>query len=384
MKSSSMKPKKISTHKKLLFAAYPIIIAVCALAVVFAAVSGSRCIEYLVTDGNTMIKVSSYSQDPEEVLREVGIFDTILSYNVEDKDNYTEIQVEMPVTVSVECDGSQIFTSSGKSTVKELLDNLGIVLSEEDQISCDMEDVLYDGMEINVTRVKTEHKTVTKQLPNQTKYIESPYLDYGEETVISEGSDGKIETIYKGVYINGILESLSIESQSTTEPVDEIIAYGTKGTEPDAAQEQIQQANKGTNVSTEENNHNLEDGQDSQDDVSTTETDTPSSDNIVTTLYGEELEYSKVLNMTATAYTYHSGANITSSGAPAQVGIVAALPSTIPQGTTVYIVAADGSWEYGVAIVGDRPAHDIIDLFMETRDECIQFGVRDALVYILD
>ena len=88
--------------------------------------------------------------------------------------------------------------------------------------------------------------------------------------------------------------------------------------------------------------------------------------------------------MTATAYTYTSGANITSSGVPAQVGVVAALPRTLPQGTRVYIVSPYGSWEYGVATVGDRPANDIIDLFMETYDECIQFGVRDALVYVLD
>ena len=90
--------------------------------------------------------------------------------------------------------------------------------------------------------------------------------------------------------------------------------------------------------------------------------------------------------MTATAYTYSSNSkmNITSSGVPVQVGVVAALPSTIKPGTKVYIVSAYGTWEYGVATVGDTPGRDIIDLFMETESECRQFGVKDALVYILD
>ena len=84
--------------------------------------------------------------------------------------------------------------------------------------------------------------------------------------------------------------------------------------------------------------------------------------------------------MTATAYY---GGGTTSSGAPAQVGIVAALPGVIPAGTRVYIVSPYGSWEYGVAVVGDTPGINVVDLYMDTYEECIQFGMRDALVYIL-
>ena len=54
-------------------------------------------------------------------------------------------------------------------------------------------------------------------------------------------------------------------------------------------------------------------------------------------------------------------------------------------GTKVYIVSAYGDWEYGIAVVGDTGVKgNKIDLFYNTYDECIQFGRRDAIVYILE
>jgi 3D (Asp-Asp-Asp) domain-containing protein len=53
----------------------------------------------------------------------------------------------------------------------------------------------------------------------------------------------------------------------------------------------------------------------------------------------------------------------------------------------MYIEAADGSWIYGYATAEDCGGGikgDKIDLFFDTYDECIQFGVRKAVVYILE
>ena len=103
----------------------------------------------------------------------------------------------------------------------------------------------------------------------------------------------------------------------------------------------------------------------------------------MTTASGEELSYSKIIGIKAYAYTYSAG-SLTASGAPVQVGIVAMLRSTLPQGTRVYVVTNDGKYTYGPAVVGDVPGGDIIDLFFETAEECRQFGVRNATVYVLD
>ncbi len=112
----------------------------------------------------------------------------------------------------------------------------------------------------------------------------------------------------------------------------------------------------------------------------------PENSNVITTSSGETLRYKQVLDMRATAYTYsYNGLDITASGAPVQVGIVSADFSVIPMNSRVYIVAADGSWEYGLAVVGDTGVSgNTIDLFFETKDECIIFGVKNAIVYVLE
>ncbi len=92
------------------------------------------------------------------------------------------------------------------------------------------------------------------------------------------------------------------------------------------------------------------------------------------------------MSMRATAYTTERQTNkITATGAIAQVGIVAVDPSVIPLGTKLYIVSANGSWVYGYAVAGDTGVKgQSIDLFFDTYDECINFGVRTATVYILN
>ncbi len=378
MKAFYKAQAKSSMQKKLLVAAYPIVIIVCAITVIFAAVSGSREIDYVITDGNTNIMISSYSQSPESVLSEAGIKENIIDYQVHDMGEFVQITVYRPMTVTVVCDGHTTLTTLESGSVADVLSKLNIVLDSDDTLSHSLEEQVYDGMEISVTRVNTEYKTVITEIPNSTKYVDSPYLPYGTDKVITEGSSGSKETVYKGIYVDGILESFTVESQQiTSEPIDAVIAHGTKGSPADlvsGSENDYVKASSSTTGGAAES---------AQSEAVISNTDA-ASENSVSTFSGETLAYSKVLNMTATAYTYNSGANITYSGAPAQVGIVAALPSTLPQGTKVYIVAADGSWEYGVAIVGDKPARNIIDLFMETYDECIQFGVRDALVYVLD
>ena len=63
-------------------------------------------------------------------------------------------------------------------------------------------------------------------------------------------------------------------------------------------------------------------------------------------------------------------------------------PELIPYGTELYIVSPDGSYVYGYAIAGDtgggvRSGALIADLFMETYEECVQYGKRTMNVYVL-
>ncbi|MGM9522154.1 MAG: G5 domain-containing protein [Oscillospiraceae bacterium] len=367
MKNSSVPQKERSVQRKLRFAAIPLIIVLCAAGVIFAAVSVSHKFDYVITDGSDIIKVSSYSQIAESVLEEFEINVENATYEVENHDGYTEIIITRTFPVSVTCDGvTETYTVEG-GTAASLLNTLGIVLDTDDMLSCKLTDKLSSGMEIKVTRYDVEYETVETVIPFETKYVDSPYMDEGKTMVVSEGENGLMETTYVRTYIDGVLDSFYVESETVvSKPVSEITATGSN-----------------TTYTHSYSSNNLS-GEAAVALASFSETPSADDENTITTLSGESLSYSKVIDMTATAYTYHSGVNITYSGALAQVGIVAALPGTLPQGTRVYIVAADGSWEYGVAIVGDKPARNILDLFMETYDECVQFGVRDALVYVLD
>lgn len=95
--------------------------------------------------------------------------------------------------------------------------------------------------------------------------------------------------------------------------------------------------------------------------------------------------YSKVLNMRATAYTpdpaENGGWSVTALGTALRRGVVAVDPRVIPLGTELYIegygyaVAEDT----GGAIKGNR-----IDLLFETRSESYWFGRRTVTVYILN
>ena len=106
------------------------------------------------------------------------------------------------------------------------------------------------------------------------------------------------------------------------------------------------------------------------------------------TVPGTNLRFSQLLSFQATAYycePWESG--ITYTGTQARVGAIAVDPDIIPLGTKMYIVSADGEYLYGYCVAEDTGGAiqgNIVDLFFNTYEECIQFGRRDVLIYILD
>ena len=102
---------------------------------------------------------------------------------------------------------------------------------------------------------------------------------------------------------------------------------------------------------------------------------------------GTTLNFSGVKSMTATAYTAgHGGADYTTAtGTLVKVGTVAVDKNVIPLGTKMYIVAADGSVVYGTAVAADTGVRgNIVDLYYDTYQQCINFGRRTCNVYILE
>ena len=384
MKPLNQAMREISPRRKLKMALYPFFLILCSIAVIFAAFSGSRKFDYIITNGSDTYTVSSYSQNVETVLEETGFSLDAITYEVNQTEDGISIVVCPSATVSVTCDGQTSFVATSGGTVGDVLSRLDITLGEDDIISVPISAPVTGGMNIEINRVQVEYTTVDMEIQYLTSYVENAEMDDGNTQVITEGKNGLKRVTYQRTSVDGVLQDFYASGEEiVSEPVNAVISYGTHVEEATPVQTFSSNSSSANALSGSSSGSSSSSAPAISEDSSTVSS-TDSGSGTITTSSGATLSYSRVLNMTATAYTYSAGANITSSGAPAQVGIVAALPSTLPEGTQVYIVSPYGSWEYGVATVGDRPTNDVIDLFMETYDECVSFGVRDALVYVLN
>ncbi len=105
-----------------------------------------------------------------------------------------------------------------------------------------------------------------------------------------------------------------------------------------------------------------------------------------------DLSTARMIICEATAYTsaddetwpYTGGT--TATGVQCQVGVVAVDPSVIPLKSKLYIEAEDGSYVYGYCVADDTGGAikgNKVDLAMNTKEECFNFGRRTVKVYIL-
>ena len=100
---------------------------------------------------------------------------------------------------------------------------------------------------------------------------------------------------------------------------------------------------------------------------------------MATTDDGASFYYKNSFTVEATAYTWTG--NTTATGTWPKVGTIAVDPDVIPLGTRVYVSG------YGFAVAEDTGGainNYIIDLYMDTYEECIQWGRRQTTIYILE
>jgi len=86
----------------------------------------------------------------------------------------------------------------------------------------------------------------------------------------------------------------------------------------------------------------------------------------------------KSISVNATAYT-HTG-NATASGVMPKVGMIAVDPRVIPMGSMVRI---EGMGTFKATDTGGLIKGNKIDIFMDTRGECIDFGIKKLSLQIL-
>lgn len=269
-----------------------------------------------------------------------------------------EIEIYGAFDIKIKIDGAVYHRTVSGKTVKDAISKVDLNISEDDQTNPGPNAPLMNGIEIEVIKVKTKVYTVTEKLSYTTKYVYTDELAAGKTRVKVEGQNGTREITYKESYINGVLiDSVVKESKITKRPVDKVLEVGTK-----------------VNVK-----------------PSTTPSTTPISDLAVPSYVniganGIPTNYKKAINGKATAYCIPGG--ITATGEKARTGYIAVDPNEIPYGTEMYIVSADGKRVYGYCIAADTGSfvHNTdwtVDLYMDTEQECVNWGRRDIIIYIL-
>ena len=265
----------------------------------------------------------------------------------------SELALASGRTVTVTHQDLTFSTVSRQETVTELLARLDVRPSPLEMVSVA---ILDNGIEIIVNSEFVFYEHITNTTEHETVYQYSDKLPDWQENVLQEGRDGERREVYEVIYQDGEETARQLIDVVDTPAEPTIIEKGTRANF----------ANNG-------------------DEVSAINTNADGSGTI-TLDNGQTLTFSSSRTMKGTAYT--TGGKVgtrTASGTQVRVGVVAVDRSVMPLGTKVYVVSNDGSYVYGFAVAEDTGVRgNIIDLYMDTYNECIQFGVRDCTVYILD
>ena len=308
---------------------------------------------YVINDGDRVVTYTSFATDPAEVLDRAGV-------PLEENDTYTAengstITVNRAQQVTVHYLGETILVSSQGETVNQLLQRLGMEITENDKLSHDLKEMTFDGMELVIERIITCRETFSATMTHEIQYYPDETLPTGTEKCLVQGRDGELLRTADITYRNGQETRRSILSETVLrEPVTEVVHVGT-GEVPEAEQT----------------------------------ADMPIiGDGYILLPTGEVLTYTHSDTVRATAYT-HTDAGcdlITSTGTTVRWGTVAVDPRYIPYGTRMFIMASDGSYIYGIATAEDCGGDikgDRMDLYMPTYEQCREFGRRRCTLYFL-
>ncbi|MBR4307995.1 MAG: G5 domain-containing protein [Oscillospiraceae bacterium] len=323
---------------------------------------------YVITDGDNVTVHQSYSTDPDVVLDEVGIeLSDEDTYTTSYNDGVSRIDIQRMQLVTVDYRGNRHVAGTYGETVGQLLDEMGLEITERDHLSCERDQLTYDGLLVQIihTEVKSEQNETV--IPFETNYFEDPELEPGEEIVLVEGSEGLVCRSQRVVYENGVeISRETLGERTVTEAVTRLVIRGpetvlrSQPDEPEYLASVAEDGNRKQSVST--------------------------SGNTLTTDSGMTYTYSKKVSVTCTAYSCEGYTGITATGTIARVGAVAVDPKYIPLGTKMYIVSNDGKYVYGYCVAEDTGGSIKgmkIDLYFDTVDECWDFGVRSCTAYIL-
>ncbi len=331
-----MKTEKASIAKK--FRILGSLLLVLLLTVGFYISQGTNVL--LSVDGE-LSEVSSRSRTVEDFLEKEGVIvkeGAYINLPLESKlEKDLEIVIINPKPYTIKANNTLLEIESIHDNVDDILREQEIVLGEFDYVKPELSSKVNSMAVIEIFRVHSQLASEEESIPFGEEARENPNLYKGTKKIVQKGKDG-IKLVHRmDKYINGKLDSSSMDGEEVLKEAQvQIVEVGSK-------------------------------------------------ERIIATSRGST-RFKKHYTMTATAYTDDKASQgkwvgKTATGMKPQVGVVAVDPRVIPLRSQLYIEG------YGFAIAGDTGGSikgNRIDLFKETRTEAYKFGRRKVNVYVLE
>lgn len=332
--------------------------AVTIFTVVFAVNNMKKHIT-IVIDGKEQV-VETFKGTVSEVLAENEITiakkDKIDREDSEVLDKQDKIEITRAVSVELTADGAIQGFLTAEKTVRDFLETESVALNEVDKLSVNLDDSIVSGMKLSIVRVTSEIVYETQAIDFGVQENKDGTVLKGKTVVKQEGAAGERKITKERTYEDGVLVSeVEVKNEIVNAAVDKVVAIGTKVPVVVVAKAPVVAVAKAATEA-----------------VASRGGTTPSG-----------ISYSSTFRVKATAY---AGDGITATGTvpvrnPSGWSTIAVDRNVIPMGTKVYVE------NYGYAIaedVGGAIKGNIIDVFMNSESDAIQWGVRYVNIYILE
>lgn len=174
-----------------------------------------------------------YAETVKEAMEEIGIVltenDTV---NFDLSEPVTEgmvIRITSPRAVSLTADGETTSHLLTGGTVGELLQAAGITLGENDTVSPGADTQLAAGLQVVVQRVEYKTEVKTETLPYTTKTVNDSSLARGKTKTVTKGENGLDKVTYLVKYVDGEAVEMTEQARETVkEATQKVVKVGTK------------------------------------------------------------------------------------------------------------------------------------------------------------
>ncbi len=145
------------------------------------------------------------------------------------------LTITTPKNVTVNVDGGSKTVASTGPTVADALQQLEVTLGAQDRVSPAPETPLTEGLAVTINRVEKKSVSETQAVAFGVTNQDDATLAKGTKKTTTKGVAGEQSVTFDEVWVDGKLESRTqTGAQVTKNPVDQVVAVGTKAPTPPA------------------------------------------------------------------------------------------------------------------------------------------------------